>query len=851
MRQSILGQMVTAGPCPTCGGHGRGDRRRPCADCRGEGRRTEERTYTVDVPAGVDDGSTLRLTGRGAAGPRGGPPGDLYVHLRVRPHERFQRQGYDLVHELHVPMTQAALGAHIPFETLDGTEDLVIPAGTQSGRVFRLRGRGVPHVNARGRGELLVQVVVDTPTELDERAGGAAAPAGRAAGRGGGAARHRPVLQDPQRLQVSGSASSGRRPATHVFVRTLEQLELADDDHHHLARVLRSRRRAGHRGRRCGGGGRSWLPPAAARSSRTATSVDERAAGAGHHRRLRAHQGRAAGVGRAEAHRGRASTASCRSRPPGRWCAGTRQGGPTPRRPPGWWRGGGHAEPAGVAARGRAGGVVRARRGGPRPGGRRRAGAARRARPARRCSSGPRVGWTEEELAAAGSAHRWAGRPTVLRAETAAMAGGDPALRPAGGTGRKRWVVDRRGRSNQCPSIIGWTNRGVSRSTTTVGQRHDRRDRRGHDVIRRGHRPHLRRQGRRAPAGHPQAEGPVAAGGRGRVRPGVQGVGARRLRAGRAGHLGAPAAAPGPLLQRAGRPAPARRRRPRLRRRPATIDLGRRPSPAGPSPRRSHHRPDPPRDPRRGPRRAARPLPRHDPGAAPGLQRPGAHHPPRRPAGHRLPLRRPSPTAPRRPPASTISASATRPLARRPARRVPCPSASTCTSRSARAVRLLRVRDVDRPAPPDRARTSTACAPEIARRRPAAGGHDVFFGGGTPSLLPAELLVSILDAVPLAPGAEVTVECNPDTVTPALFDAYRAAGVTRLSRSACSRWCRTCWRPWAAPTTVDHVRTAVALAADAGFESFNVDLIYGGAGSRWRTGRPRSTRSSPSTRPRT
>src|SRR3712207_7558094 len=106
----------------------------PCPSCRGEGRRTEERTWTVHVPAGVDDGTTLRLTGRGAAGPRGGPPGDLYVHLRVRPHDTFERHGYDLVHDLHVPMTQAALGVHLAYETLDGTEDLVIPQGTQTGR---------------------------------------------------------------------------------------------------------------------------------------------------------------------------------------------------------------------------------------------------------------------------------------------------------------------------------------------------------------------------------------------------------------------------------------------------------------------------------------------------------------------------------------------------------------------------------------------------------------------------------------------------------------------------------------------------------------------------------------------
>ena len=167
VRQSLLGQMVTASPCARCGGLGE-EIASPCPDCRGEGRRHEARTLTVEVPAGVDDGTTLRLTGRGAAGPRGGPNGDLYVHLTVRPHDRFARQGYDLVHELHVPVTQAALGAHIPFETLDGTEDFVLPAGTQTGRVFRLRGRGVPHVDGRGRGDLLVRVAVDTPTDLSK-----------------------------------------------------------------------------------------------------------------------------------------------------------------------------------------------------------------------------------------------------------------------------------------------------------------------------------------------------------------------------------------------------------------------------------------------------------------------------------------------------------------------------------------------------------------------------------------------------------------------------------------------------------------------------------------------------------
>src|SRR3954452_6909396 len=119
VRQSILGQMVTAGPCGRCGGLGKFIEK-PCRDCRGEGRRVQEKTYTVDIPAGVDTGSTLRLSGRGAAGVRGGGYGDLYVHVRVNPHPRFTRDGYDVVHDLHIPLTQAVLGAQLPFETLDG-----------------------------------------------------------------------------------------------------------------------------------------------------------------------------------------------------------------------------------------------------------------------------------------------------------------------------------------------------------------------------------------------------------------------------------------------------------------------------------------------------------------------------------------------------------------------------------------------------------------------------------------------------------------------------------------------------------------------------------------------------------
>ncbi len=167
VRQSLLGQMVTASPCARCGGLGEVIAT-PCANCRGEGRVTIDKTYEVDVPAGVDTGSTLRLSGRGAAGPRGGGAGDLYVHLRVAPHERFVREDVDLVTEVPISIAQAALGTSLELETLDGAEDLVIPPGTQPGREFVLRQRGVPRLHGRGRGDLRARVRVDIPTKLTE-----------------------------------------------------------------------------------------------------------------------------------------------------------------------------------------------------------------------------------------------------------------------------------------------------------------------------------------------------------------------------------------------------------------------------------------------------------------------------------------------------------------------------------------------------------------------------------------------------------------------------------------------------------------------------------------------------------
>jgi molecular chaperone DnaJ len=167
VRQSLLGQMVTSSPCPRCGGVGEVVAT-PCPTCRGEGRVTADKTYHVDVPAGVDTGSTLRLTGRGAAGPRGGSAGDLYVHLRVTPHEQYRRDGDDLVTEVPISIAQAALGTRLTLATLDGDEELHVAPGTQPNHEFVLRNRGVPRLQARGRGDLRAVVRVDVPTKLSD-----------------------------------------------------------------------------------------------------------------------------------------------------------------------------------------------------------------------------------------------------------------------------------------------------------------------------------------------------------------------------------------------------------------------------------------------------------------------------------------------------------------------------------------------------------------------------------------------------------------------------------------------------------------------------------------------------------
>jgi molecular chaperone DnaJ len=165
VRRSILGQMVTASACRACGGGG-SRILSPCRDCRGEGRVASSRHIDVEVPAGVDDGVRLRLPGNGPAAPRGGASGDLYVTIRVAPHPEFERHGDDLVHARKVTITQAALGALLVIDTLDGEEELLVPPGAQPGQMLRLKGRGVPSLHGRGRGDLLVRLDVEIPKKL-------------------------------------------------------------------------------------------------------------------------------------------------------------------------------------------------------------------------------------------------------------------------------------------------------------------------------------------------------------------------------------------------------------------------------------------------------------------------------------------------------------------------------------------------------------------------------------------------------------------------------------------------------------------------------------------------------------
>ncbi len=155
--------------CPTCGGRGQ-TITDPCTKCHGQGRVTEERTLSVNIPAGIEDGTRIRLSGEGEAGLRGGPPGDLYIFLSVKPHEFYQRDGADLYCSVPISMTTAALGGKFDVTTLDGTKSRVtVPEGTQAGKQFRLKGKGMPVLRSSQTGDLYIQIQIETPQKLTKR----------------------------------------------------------------------------------------------------------------------------------------------------------------------------------------------------------------------------------------------------------------------------------------------------------------------------------------------------------------------------------------------------------------------------------------------------------------------------------------------------------------------------------------------------------------------------------------------------------------------------------------------------------------------------------------------------------
>jgi len=166
--RSFLGQVMTTQACVACHGFGTVIPQ-PCLECSGEGRVRTRRPLTIKIPAGVDTGTRIQLGGHGEVGPAGGPPGDLYVEVHLRPHPTFTRRGDDLHCTIEVPMTAAALGTSLPLETLDGIEELDVRPGTQSGEVQTLRGLGVTHLRGSGRGDLIAHLSVVTPTRLDEQ----------------------------------------------------------------------------------------------------------------------------------------------------------------------------------------------------------------------------------------------------------------------------------------------------------------------------------------------------------------------------------------------------------------------------------------------------------------------------------------------------------------------------------------------------------------------------------------------------------------------------------------------------------------------------------------------------------
>lgn len=168
MRSMGFGQFTQISPCRECGGSGR-IIKDPCTKCRGQGRVKKQRSITVKIPRGVATGTKLRLAGEGEAGMNGGPSGDLYVFLHVKPHPRFERHGDDLYYELPLSFPQAALGAEVEVTTMEGTTRLQIPGGSQNGSTFKIRGKGMPHINGGGHGNMMVITQVMVPKKLSPK----------------------------------------------------------------------------------------------------------------------------------------------------------------------------------------------------------------------------------------------------------------------------------------------------------------------------------------------------------------------------------------------------------------------------------------------------------------------------------------------------------------------------------------------------------------------------------------------------------------------------------------------------------------------------------------------------------
>lgn len=168
--RSLLGQIMTTLPCPRCGGYG-SIIETPCTECSGQGRTRERRSIDVDIPAGVESGTRIRMAGAGDAGPGGGPRGDLYIEIREKPHKSFERRGDDLHCTIELPMTAAALGTVTQVDTFDGPQDVDVRPGTHAGSTITLKGLGVGRLQRQGRGNLYVHLDIQTPTDLsDEQA---------------------------------------------------------------------------------------------------------------------------------------------------------------------------------------------------------------------------------------------------------------------------------------------------------------------------------------------------------------------------------------------------------------------------------------------------------------------------------------------------------------------------------------------------------------------------------------------------------------------------------------------------------------------------------------------------------